>query len=215
MLGCLRRLGCLVLLAAIICGGYLTRHRWMPLVPVVRHAPAVTLEWKPVSVEGAVRARNAIANLDRRDGQVFVNVSAADLASYLLDSTALGFGDGARTAEAAIHEDRFLVRTKLRVSDLGLENVPFLGAVAGKTAMVVIGGTLSVERPGLGEWRVKSLLFDAIEVPAVAIPRVAGAVASRMHRASVHDDAFGFKLPRQVADVRVHNGTITLYKAAR
>ncbi len=91
------------------------------------------------------------------DGQVFVNVSAEDLASYLLDSTSMGFGDGARPAEAAIRDDRFLLRTKLRVADLGLDDVPFLGRVAATTATVVIGGTLSVERPGLGEWHVKSI----------------------------------------------------------
>jgi hypothetical protein len=84
-----------------------------------------------------------------------------------------------------------------------------------KTATVVVGGTLSVERPGLGELRVKSIRVDAIEVPGPMLARLTRTLARSMQRAGTRDDSFAFALPPQVADLRIDNGKITLYKAAK
>jgi hypothetical protein len=215
MFGCLRRLGCLVLLAVLVCAAYFTRSRWLPLVTSSNRRAAAALDWKPLSAEGADRARRTVRDLDRAGGQVFANVSAADFASYVLDSASLGFTRGRHPAEAAIQGDKFLLRTKLRVADLGVENVPLLKGIADKTATVIIGGTLSVERTGLGEWQVKSITVDAIDVPGVALTRVTRALANQPGRPGTRDDAFGFPVPAQIADLRIHNGVITLYKSAK
>jgi hypothetical protein len=215
MFGCLRRVGCLALLVIVAGAAYITRHRWVPLVLPGRGTDVTSLEWKPISSGAGARARRAMVRLDQPTGPVFANLSADEFASFILDSVARGLAESARSVEAAVQRDRLLLRTTLRIGDLGVENVPFLGGVADKTATVLIGGTLSVERPGFGEWRVKTIRVDAIEVPGPMLGRVTRELARRMRRAATRDDAFGFALPAQVADLRIDQGKITLYKAAK
>lgn len=215
MAGCLRRVGCAVILVFLVGGVYLTRHRWLPFVTPGGRDVIAELHWKPLSPDGAARARRAIARLDSYDGPVFANVTAADFASFLLDSAVQGITDGTRVAEAAVRNDRILLRTKLRVGDLGAETVPLLGGVADKTVTMVMGGTLIVQRPGLGEWVVKEIMVDAIDVPRPAISRVTQAFARRLRRAGTRSESLGFALPARVADLRVRNDTVTMYKAAR
>lgn len=214
MFGCLRRVGCLALLIIVAGAAYITRHRWIPLVLPGHGENVAAFAWKPISADGAARARRALVRLNEPTGPVFANVSPEELASFILDSVAKTT-ETPRPVEAAVQRDMFLLRTTVRVGDLGLENVPFVGGAADKTATVVIGGTLTVERPGLGEWRVKTVRVDAIEVPGPILARATRALARYMQRAGTRDDSFGFALPPQVADLRVDKGKITLYKAAK
>lgn len=214
MFGCLRRVGCLALFVLVAGAAYITRHRWMPLVLPGRGEDLAAQSWKPISADGAARARRAMVRLNEPTGPVFANLSPEELASFILDSAAR-LTDPPRPVEAAVQRDKFLLRTTVRVADLGVENVPFLGGVADKTVTVIVGGTLSVERPGMGEWRVKTIRVDAIDVPGPMLARVTRTLARGMRRAGTRDDAFGFGLPAQVADLRVDNGKITLYKAAK
>jgi hypothetical protein len=214
MFGCLRRVGCLALLIIVAGAVYLTRHRWMPLVLPGRGDNVAAEAWKPISPAGAARARRAMVRLDEPTGPVFANVTPDELASFILDSAAR-LTDPPRPVEAAVQGDRFLLRTTLRAADLGVENVPFIGGAADKTVSILIGGTLSVERPGLGEWRVKTVRVDAIDVPGPMLTRLTRTLARSLGRAGTRDDAFGFALPPQVADLRIDNGKITLYKAAK
>ena len=211
----LRRVGCLVLLVLLAGGVYLTRHRWLPFVTPGGRDVIAELKWKPLTVDGAQRTRRAIARLESYDGPVFANVTAADFASFLLDSTVPGITDGRRVTQAAVMNDRILLRTNLRVADLGAENVPLLGGVANKTVTMVMGGTLIVQRPGLGEWVVKEIMVDAIDVPGPAISRITQAFAKRLRRAGTRSESLGFALPARVADLRVRNDSVTLYKAAQ
>jgi hypothetical protein len=87
--------------------------------------------------------------------------------------------------------------------------------VADKTATVIIGGTLSIGRPGYAEWRVRTIRVDAIAVPGPMLSRVTRALARRLERTGTRDDAIEFALPAEVADLRVNDTTITLYKAAK
>jgi hypothetical protein len=194
---------------------YLTRHRWLPFITPGGRDVVAELKWKPLTTDGAQRTRRAIARLESYDGPVFTNVTAADFASFLLDSTVPGITDGTRVTQAAVMNDRILLRTNLRVADLGAENVPLLGGVASKTVTMVMGGTLTVQRPGLGEWVVKEIMVDAIDVPGPAISRITQAFAKRLRRAGTRSESLGFALPTRVADLRVRNDSVTLYKAAR
>jgi hypothetical protein len=214
-MGCLRRIGCLIIVALVLCAGYVTRHRWMSYVPMVTHRQAdviAGLKWKPVMPTGPAVARAAIARLDSFDGPVFVNVAAPDFVAFALDSAVPGITDGSRLAAAAVSGGQVYVRAVVRVADLGAENVPLLGGIAEKAATIVIGGTLVVTRPGTGEWMVKEIDVDAIHVPAAAVARVAHAFAARLKRAGSTDEALAFAIPSRVADVRVRNGSVVLYK---
>jgi hypothetical protein len=214
MFGCLRRVGCLALFVLVAGAAYITRHRWMPLVLPGRGADVATLAWKPISADGAARTRRALVRLNEPTGPVFANVTADELASFILDSAAKTTATP-RPVEATVQGDKFMLRTTVRAADLGVENVPFLGGMTDKTVTVLIGGKLSVERPGLGELRVTTMRVDAIEVPGPMLSRLTRTLARQMQRAGTRDDAFSFALPPQVADLRIDNGKITLYKAAK
>jgi hypothetical protein len=194
-------------------GAYYTRHRWMPLVRPGSDSGIAGLEWTPLTPEGAARARAAIDRFKRVDGPVFANVAPADLAAFLIDSASTGITLGERVVEATLRRDQVLLRTRLRVGDLGADNLPMLGGVADRTATVIIGGTLAVERSGAGVWRVREIDVDAISVPGWAVSRVAREVGRYLRLDQSEPGAFQFTLPQQVADVRVGGTAITLYKA--
>jgi hypothetical protein len=221
MTGCLRRVGCALIIVLVLAAAYVTRHRWLPLVTHQSHDVVKGLVWKPLDADGARRAQRGVARLHPFDGPVFANVGAADFAAFVLDSAVQGIKDGSRPAEAAAHDDKIYLRVQLRVADLGAENVPLLGGVANKTATMVIGGTLGLARPGIGEWTVNEMHVDAIEIPGAAIPRLTGALVRHWRQGQagaapnegVPDGSLAFSLPPEIADLRVHNGTLTLYKA--
>jgi hypothetical protein len=215
MFGCLGRLGCLVLIVAMAGGAYITRHRWLPHVVPGKGSTMASAEWKPVSLAGAERARRALARLGADGGPVYANVAPEDLASYVLDTALVAFVEGGRTLEAAVRDDALLLRVTLSVADLNLENVPFVGRLKDRTAVVSVEGPLSVVAEGQGELRVRNISVDAYDVPGPATTRVTRAVAGRLKLQGRRDDAIGFSLPAQIADLRVNRGTITLYKAAR
>lgn len=214
MFGCLRRVGCLAIFLLVAGAAFISRHRWLPLVLPGRGDDMASISWKPISSDGVSSAKRIITRLDQPTGPVFANLTPAEFASFILDSAARGMTDTPRPVEAGVQRDKFLLRTTLRVADLGVENVPFLGGM-NKTATVLVGGTLAVVRPGAGEWRVNTIRVDAIEVPGPMLSRVTKALARRMRREATRDDAFGFALPAQVADLRVNKDKITLYKAAK
>jgi len=213
MFGCLRQVGCLVMLVALGAGVYLTQHRWLPLVTPAGRDVVAELPWTPLSSEGAARARAAVTRLGRVDGPVFANVAPADFASLLLDSLVQGITAGERVAEVVTRDDRILLRAEVRVSDFGPENLPLIGGVADRKALVLLGGRLRVDRPGLGEWIIDEIIIDAVTVPGPAVPRLTRVLAAQLRRAGLRDDALGFSLPGQIGDLRVRGDMITLYKA--
>lgn len=213
MLGCLRRVFLFFLLLAMVGGLYVTRHRWIPLVTPAGRDVIAELDWQPLTAEGAARARRTVAQLESPDGAVFANLPVADLAAFLLDSLVQGISDGSRTAEAAVRDDRIMIRTQVKVSDFGPEHLSLIGGVADRSAMLTIGGRLRVDRPGLGELIVDELIVDAVAIPGPAVPRLTRVIATRLRRAGTRDDALGFSLPGHIGDVRVRPSTITLYKA--
>ncbi len=213
MSGCLRQLGGLVVLATLMLGAYVTRHRWLPLVTPAGQVTVAEAAWVPLSTEGAARARRAVAGLSRQNGPVFTNVAPADLASFLLDSLVRGITTGDRVAEVTTRDDRILIRTEVRVSDFGPEFLSVLGGVAERRASLTLGGRLRVERPGIGELVLDEIIVDAVSIPGPAIPRVTRALATRLRRAGLRDDALGFALPGQIGDLRVKGNMITLYKS--
>jgi hypothetical protein len=219
MFGCLGRIGCaavgIVAVAALAGGAYYTRQRWVPLVTPGRGTGINELAWAPLTPDGARRARTAIARLSSVDGPVFSNVPPADLAAFVLDSAAVRSDSAGRGIEAALRRDRILLRTRIRIGDLGADNVPLLGGVSNRTATVVIGGTLAVGRPGFGEWRIASIDVDAISVPGWALSRVTRALARYLGRERADGGAVLFTLPEYVGDVRIGESAVTLYKAVQ
>ena len=218
-MGCLRRVGCLVLLIVIVVIGWATRRQWLPLlqrkVAEVRAPAAATgVVWEPITDSAAARARAAIGKLGERSGPVFANLSGGELASYLYQQLARHLPPSAQHVEAAVIGDQLVVRASVQLTDFGgRDALGPLASVMGAREMVQFGGTLDVVRSGLGEYRVRSIKVRDLTLPSPMIPKLLRQVEHGARPAGVNDDALPLVIPSYLADARIDNGKITLYKA--
>jgi hypothetical protein len=218
MFGCLRRLGCLVVLLLAV-GLYLVRDTWWPRVrPMVRHDPDVVAAtddreggWESLDQSKAERGERAVRALSARSGPVYVNLRAGELASYAFLSLADAPPLPLRDAQAAIVGDRVFLRSVVSLRDLGGS----LGAIAGmlpERDTLRLGGTFDVVRPGLAQFRMREASLGSVPLPASVLPRILRR-GGGTRGAGVAPDGVGIPIPRYIGDVRVARGRITLYKA--
>jgi len=218
--GCLRKVGCLVLIL-LAAGLYFTRDRWMPYYRRVAGsrgadtAATTTLTnggWQPLSDAGATRARRAVESLGARGGPVYANVSAADLAAYIFTQLTHQLPPGAEDARAAVVGDRLYLKALVSSKDLGAaKQLGPLGGFLPERDTLTFGGNLEMVRSGLAQFRVRELRYGQLAIPRALIPQLVGR-AARERPAGVASDALPLPVPPSVADVRVARGQITLYK---
>lgn len=222
-MGCLRNLGCLVLLVVAAAAAWMFQDRWRPLLHRVHStapatAPATPAApsgaWQPLTPEGADRARAAVEKLGSRSGPVFANVSGADLAAYIFQELSKQLPPSAQDAEAAVIGDELHVRAAIKVDDLGGRKAlgPF-AAMLGDREPVEFGGSLEVVRPGLAEYHVHSLHVGQLSVPRPMIPRLLRNIERGARPQGIASDALPLMVPKWIGDARIHDGKITLYKA--
>ena len=77
-----------------------------------------------------------------------------------------------------------------------------------------LGGSFHVIRPGLSEFRVREIKLRDFKVPSGAIPRLVRQISGSKRPDGVAPDALPVTTPRALADVRIANGHVTLYKAS-
>ena len=216
MFSCLGRLGCLVIAALLAVAGWFTRDAWYPKVRarfVATPPTATAAQWEPLSAEGAARGRAAFESLARRNGPVFVNVSAGDFASAVLDEALHGLSPAATEAEAIVRDDHLYLRAQVSVADLGGPKTlgPLSGIVEGKQELTV-RGRVEVLRAGRAQFRVDELALRELKLPSAVIARVLGRVAMQNRDASTAADAIPLSVARELGDVRMAKGRVTLYK---
>ena len=212
-LGCLSRIGCLALLAVLCLAAWLTRDRWLHRVTGRAPAPATGPVWEALTVERAARARQALEQLNRSDGPVFTNLSGGEVASYVFQSLAKQLPPSADSVEAAIIGDRLYIRASVRLNDLGGTGVlgPLAG-VLGDRERMQFGGTFHVLRPALAEFQVKDLRIRDFSVPTTMIPRLLRQIWRGVRPEGLSPDGLPVVIPTYLGDVRIANGTVTLYK---
>jgi hypothetical protein len=172
--------------------------------------------WQPITSSGAARAREAISRLGSRSGPVFVTLSASDLAAYVYDELKKQLPTSAESVHTAVIGDQLFVRASVRPSDFG--DVSALGPLASilrDREPVEFSGTLDVVRPGLGEYRVQSLRIRDLSIPHGMIPRLIRNAQQGSRPAGIADDALPLQIPPYIADVRIRNGKVTLYKVVK
>lgn len=210
-MGCLFRLGCLALLAIAALTGWIFRDRIMAIVR--DEPPAVAAPtWERLTPRGAERTRTALQQLSRRDGPVFASLSGGDVASYVFLELARVMPSLADSAQAAVIDDRLVIRGSVPLRELGGRAVlgPFAGLL-GDREPVEIGGRLRVTAPGQGELVVTDMKIREFKLPEGIIPRLLR--QSGIERpAGMHENAIPVRLPQHVGDLRVADGRITLYK---
>jgi hypothetical protein len=213
-MGCIARLGCLVLLACLAVAGWLTRDRWMHKLTGGSATVSTAPVWQPLSPAAGARGKRAIDDLSNSSGPVFKNLTASEVASYVFQTVARTIPASADSAEAAVIGDALYVRAVLPMREIAGSGV--LGPLAGlmnDRERLQLGGSFHVIRPGLSEFEVREVKLRDFKVPSGAIPRLLQQISRGNRPEGVAANALPVTTPRSLADVRIANGQVTLYKA--
>ncbi|HEU4563373.1 MAG TPA: hypothetical protein VFS05_01945 [Gemmatimonadaceae bacterium] len=219
-MGCLRSIGCLVVLVVLLAVGWFfyrdDAERWWNSRRSDREAPAAVAEWEPLTPGGAERARQTVARLERRSGRVYETVRPGDLAAYVFEELARqGFAVSTDSARAAVVGDQLHVRADMRLKDLGGDALGPLGAMLGDRANVEFAGTLDVVRAGLAQYRLTMIRVGEQQLPAPIIPRLVQRISRGERPAGLAPNGLPIHIPPYIADVRLGGGMVTLIKDAR
>lgn len=223
-MGCLRRLGCLVVLVVAAVVAWKARDVWRPWLPGwvpghgtsygrEREAAGENAVWEPLTEEGAARAEHAVAALGDRKAAVFTSVQPGDFASYMLMDLAGRLPSDLDSAQATVVGNQLLLRTSLDIKAMTGRDPPgIVTAVIGQRAPLTMAGVFDVVRPGVAEFRVQDLEVHGLPLPGPLIPQVVSRVESGPHPPGLASNALLVNVPPYVADIRGTRGRITLYK---
>jgi hypothetical protein len=218
MKGCLKRAGCLVVLILLVALWYWYARVERPaaVTSSASTATSVSSGWQPLTAADAERGRVAVLSLERQAGPVFANLTPAQAASYIFLVVAKQLPPSAKNAEAAIIGDRLYVRSDVELKDFGgAKTLGPLGMLLGERDSVRFGGTINMLRPGLAEFLVHEVKLGRIEVPTALIPRLLAQMKRGKTVEGISQNGLPMVMPPYISDVRISNGTITLYKSVR
>lgn len=214
-MGCMRKLGCLIVVALIAVALFLTRDSWLRVLPG-RHDStrvAATSTWQALTPVGARRARASLERLRSARGPVYVNVAPGDLAAYIFEELAKSLPPSADSIEAAAINDRLYLRAVIKTSDLGATGaLGPLAALLGERERIQLGGVIRIIRPGIAELQVKEMKVGNLSVPSPLIPRLVRQISRGIRPPELAPDGLPLQTPDYIGDVRVSNGNVTLYK---
>jgi hypothetical protein len=234
-MGCLFRLGCLIVL--LVCGvlAYFARDRWMdklpwrttqtetsrtrdtnaptsPRIPSTASTVPDADGWMPLSEAGAARTRQALQTLSGPRGPVFVTVSGGDAASYVFLQIVKQMPASTDSFAAKIDHDQIRLRARMKTSELGSTVVGVLGKLVGDRERVEMAGPLRVIGKGVAEFRVTDVKVHGVGLPKALITRMVQPLARAPRPANLDENGLPIAIPSYIGDVRVSNGKITLYK---
>ena len=213
-MGCIARLGCLVMLAILAAGAWLTRDRWISKVVAPAAVTPTVNAWEPLTPEAGARGKKAIDALQTNGGPAFENLRAGEIASYVFQTVGRALPASADSVQAAVIGDALFVRAIVRVKDLaGSGALGPLGGLLNDRERISLGGTFRVIRPGLSEFQVREITLRDFKVPSGAIPRLIQQMSKGERPAGLDPNALPVMTPRGLADVRIANHQVTLYKA--
>ena len=212
-MGCIARLGCLILLVCLAIGAWFTRDRWLHTITGKPAVTSTTSGWEPLTPEAGSAGKRKLDELAKPSGPVFTNLSATEVASYVFQTIARTIPATADSAEAAVIGDALFVRAVVPVREIAGSGV--LGPLAGllnDRERLQLGGTFRVIRPGLSQFEVREIKLRDFKVPSGAIPRLLRQLSKGERPEGVSPNALPVTTPRSLADVRIANGRVTVYK---
>lgn len=220
MSGCLRRIGCLVVVLVVAAAAYFMRDRWLPLIGrTPAKAPAATAGgpvWEPVSDTAAATARRSIESLGRRTGPVFVNLTPGELASYFYIALARQLPPSADSIEATTIGGRLYVRAVVALEDFkAVDALGPLGGMLSRRERLQLGGSFAVIKPGLAQFLVEDIRVGELPMPRGAIPKVLRQIRRGATPPGLAENGLPFVVPTYLADARVADRKITLYKTVK
>jgi hypothetical protein len=218
MFGCLRRLGCLFVLAVIVLA-YFTRAYWYePVRGMVARGGdrgadvgAGVTRWEPITPSAATQGEKQVRSLAAPRGPVYVSLRPGELASYAFLSLSNALPPSAEGAEASVQGERVYVRSVVALRDFA----GALGSMGGFLAdrdTLRLGGTFEVLAPGRAQFRVQDVQLGSFPLPKKTIPALLKRVRRGTPSPDVAPDAIELPIPDYIGDVRIARGRITLYK---
>lgn len=212
-MGCIARLGCLFVLVCLAIGAYFTRDRWLKTSSSTPPAVSTAPVWEPLSPAAGERGKKAIEALASNTGPVFANLRANEIASYVFQTVGRTLPTSADSVEAAVIGDALFVRAVVPMKDLAGSGVlgP-LGGLLNARERISLGGGFRVIRPGLSEFTIREIKLRDFKVPSGAIPRIVAQLSKGNRPEGLAPNALAVPTPKTLADVRIANGRVTLYK---
>lgn len=214
-MGCLMRLGCLVLVLIAGAVAFLTRDRWMDRLPW-RSSQAETSvtasAWEPISAAGRDRTIGALAEMALPKSRAYVTLSAGDIASYMAHFANFDRQKAADSLMARVDGDQVRLRARVKKSELGGTVATIVGPLLRDQEWVEMSGDLRVISKGYAEYRVRELTVRGIGLPDAAIAKLVGSISRISRPPGASEYGLPLSIPSYIADVRVLNGKITLYK---
>lgn len=176
-------------------------------------APRVWVSLDQASSSGV----ETVMRLQRANGPAYVTLGATDLAGFLALGLAQSLPRSSVNPQVAVEGDRVLLRAVVDLRDFAGTGAwgSVVGAALTGTDTLRLSGTLEAIRPGLAQYRVRDLHIKGVNVPTRVIPSLVSTLRRRARIDSVAADGLPIVMPRYVADVRVNNGRVTLYRAVR
>ena len=212
---CLGRLVVLLLVVALAAILWLTRDRWLRYLPGSHGTTTVTEQlWEPLSPDAAARGKQAIDALTSRSGPVYTNLKGAEVASYIFERAGAALPAASDSAEAAVIGDALYVRAIVPMKAVAASGAlgPF-GGLLNDREPLTLGGTFRVIRPGLSEFQVREVKLRDFKVPTRIIPNLVKQLDRDARPEGVSPNGIPVKTPAGLADVRIANHRVTLYKA--
>jgi len=211
---CLGRMLLLLLIVVVAAVAWLTRDKWLRFLPG-SHGTATATEkvWAPLTPEAAARGKKAIDALGTRSGPVFANLTGAEVASYIFVRAGAALPTAADSAEAAVIGDALYVRAIVPMKDVAASGAlgPF-GGLLNDREPLTLGGSFHVIRPGLSEFQVREVKLRDFTVPTRVIPNLVKQLDRDPRPEGVSPNGIPVKTPSSLADVRIANHRVTLYK---
>jgi hypothetical protein len=215
----MKRLGCLLILLIICVLVWLTREHWLVILPGAKartdtSAVANEPQWEPLTPAAASRGKRAIDALSSPTGPVFANLRAGEIASYAFQTAGQTLPASADSVEAAVIGDVLYVRAVVPTKAItGSGALGPLGSLLNERERLSFGGSFHVIRPGLSEFQLREVKLRDFSVPRAAIPRIVQQITKGKRTDGVADDALPVPTPPALADVRIANRRVTLYKS--
>jgi hypothetical protein len=114
---------------------------------------------------------------------------------------------------AAVIGDALYVSAIVPMKDIaGTGALGPLGGLLNSREKITIGGGFRVVHPGLSEFQVREIKIRDFKVPSGALPRLVQQISRGNRPEGIAADALPVPTPRNLADVRIANGKVTIYK---
>jgi len=215
-MGCLRRIGCVMVIAVLVVVAWMMRDSWAGrsrVAPPPRSVASPDVHWEIMTPVGADHAQAQLDSMQRPVGPVFANLAPGDLAALIFKELRAQLPESADPTLATVMGDHLFVSATIQLKDIGPDqDLGPLSVVLTQRTKMEFGGTLDVVRAGLAEYRVTSLKLGDLQVPGPMIPKVLDHL-NRSRVVGMAPDALPFPVPAHIADVRVHGNRITVYRS--